>query len=670
MKKIATLFMLFIMMFAVVMPVFAADAETEADLIDLYPERGPGDTRYNQANWALEFAGYRLHFAQDHAKFLSLLKPESIVDGVVDTTVPLTKDALFKYQYGSIGGIILNNTDETITIKGNDDRTSMMAGANRIMVIFDKDGQPVVYENTVTSHKLVKTGEGLAATYRFATAEEIAADDAAEVKTLVSSPVRYVKNDKESKFDIEPITYLKVTTVGLEAGQSHLLAHDPRDLVLEPGAFMLAFGAIERMAPNVHHNEYINNVLFNLVTGKTTAESGDLEYTYEPAKVIIPAALDKNPEVAGIDTYVAPASTFNLTNLLGLDKPLTQKDGDKVLPITGVHATWMHMFDEENNIIYQNKYVGFEAQLLKGEELLETVAFTYDAETDKYTGGNFTKVDVQAIGTVYTVKIVAANIEGTKTEGSFSLTVGVIPPQIKGVKDRASSEGVYIDLLEGITASQGLELDIKNRIKVTAPAGLNVYSPKPGSYKIDLEIPYEGYELVDGKAVKTTLYVRQSYIFTIDDITAPDVFVLNDKYTITTDEYTKVDDAVLANIVAIDNVKNPNNLLYVVNAKTLDLSKPGTYKVSVDVIDEAGNESSVEFNVTVVPAKATVEQVEDAVNEVVVDTEAKLDEVVGNVSNVNEVADGKVGIGAVILVSLGMSALSFAGAVLLLKKKI
>lgn len=655
MKKIATLLMLFIAMFTVVVPVFAAEAAEPTPLIDLYPERGPGDTRYNQANWALEYAGYRLHFAQDHAKFLSLLKPESVVAGVVDTTDPKTIDPLFKFQYSSIGHIMKNDTNQTITVKGNADRTSMMAGANRIMVIFNAQGQPVIYENTVTTVKWVKTETG----YVLATAAEIEADAKlpAEQQKLVSAAVRYVKT--ETGYAVEPITYLKVTTVGLEEGKSYLLNHDPRNVVLEPGAFMLAFGAIERRAENVHHLEYINNVLFDLVKGVKTAPTGKMAYTPEAAKVIIPTALDKDPQVAGIDAFVTPASTFNLTNLLGLDQKLNRVDANnKALPITGVHATWMHMFDAEGKLIYQTKFIGFEAQLFKGEEKLETVAFTYNAETDMYTGGNFTKVDTQAIGSEYTVKIVAKNGEGKETTGSFRLVVGVIPPQFVGVKDRASNEGVYVDLLEGIKSNQGLELDSNYRIVVKKPATLNTYSPKAGKYTIELEIPYEGYEMKDGKAVKVTLYARQSYVLTIDDVTAPEVHVLDNKYTISVGEYDKAEDAILANILALDNVKD-QEMLYVVDAKKVDMTKPGTYTASVTVMDEAGNETVVEFNVTVVPAKASVEQVEQAVTDL---TE--------NVGDVNAVADGKVGIGAVILVSLGMSAISFAGAVLMLKKKI
>jgi len=91
-----------------------------------------------------------------------------------------------------------------------------------------------------------------------------------------------------------------------------------------------------------------------------------------------------------------------------------------------------------------------------------------------------------------------------------------------------------------------------------------------------------------------------SYTLTVDDITAPVALVVNDNYRIIKGQYSNVNQAILANIVAFDNFDAVADLaIYVSNNGGLNLNLPGTYTVEVTVEDEAGNATVRTFTVTV-----------------------------------------------------------------------
>jgi len=101
---------------------------------------------------------------------------------------------------------------------------------------------------------------------------------------------------------------------------------------------------------------------------------------------------------------------------------------------------------------------------------------------------------------------------------------------------------------------------------------------------------------VDEDFVKTA-----SYVLTVDDKTSPMALIVNDNYQVKVGEYTSVDDAILANVVAFDNFDDQADIaMYVSDDDDLDLAVPGTYTVEVTLEDAAGNATVVSFDVVVV----------------------------------------------------------------------
>lgn len=102
-----------------------------------------------------------------------------------------------------------------------------------------------------------------------------------------------------------------------------------------------------------------------------------------------------------------------------------------------------------------------------------------------------------------------------------------------------------------------------------------------------------------------------SYVLTIDDKTAPIALVVNPNYHITVGEYTSVNAAILANVVAFDNASGLADLAkYVSDDDDLDLTVPGTYEVEVTIEDEAGNATVVSFDLVVL-ANAEADAIAD-----------------------------------------------------------
>jgi len=102
-----------------------------------------------------------------------------------------------------------------------------------------------------------------------------------------------------------------------------------------------------------------------------------------------------------------------------------------------------------------------------------------------------------------------------------------------------------------------------------------------------------------------------SYMLTVDDLTAPLLLVVDHHYTIASDEFTTVNNAILSNVVAFDYTDDYSDLaIYVSNAGGMSLTTPGTYTVEVTVEDVAGNTAIVSFPITVVATKTTVADVQ------------------------------------------------------------
>jgi len=109
------------------------------------------------------------------------------------------------------------------------------------------------------------------------------------------------------------------------------------------------------------------------------------------------------------------------------------------------------------------------------------------------------------------------------------------------------------------------------------------------------------------------IVTNSSYMLTVDDLTAPLLLVVDHNYTITTTEFTSVNNAILSNVVAFDYTDDYEDLaIFVSNAGGMSLTTPGTYNVEVTVEDVAGNSAIKSFSITVVAPKVTVAEAQAA----------------------------------------------------------
>ena len=141
------------------------------------------------------------------------------------------------------------------------------------------------------------------------------------------------------------------------------------------------------------------------------------------------------------------------------------------------------------------------------------------------------------------------------------------------------------------------------------------------------DIPYDapvsmviGFPAFDYDIVKDA-----SYTLTVDDVTAPVGIIVNNNYSIVEGQFTNINQAILANVVAFDNFDDADDLaMYVSNNGGLNLTTPGAYTVEVTIEDAAGNATVKTFTVTVInDDKAdTIADLEDQLADAIADLEA------------------------------------------------
>ena len=160
------------------------------------------------------------------------------------------------------------------------------------------------------------------------------------------------------------------------------------------------------------------------------------------------------------------------------------------------------------------------------------------------------------------------------------------------------------------------------------------------SETLDFDKPTEGEHVVTAKVYNQTKYVEKSFIVSIEDVTAPIVFA-KDIITIGVGENF---DVLSGLTYAYDNVDgnlldNNNSSWYNdISVKRLDVTKVGTYPVTLEVYDEASNTVEVSFTVKVVSNeindqlseeiagnKQAIENVESAIAEQFDALNAKID---------------------------------------------
>lgn len=112
------------------------------------------------------------------------------------------------------------------------------------------------------------------------------------------------------------------------------------------------------------------------------------------------------------------------------------------------------------------------------------------------------------------------------------------------------------------------------------------------------------------------IVTEASYMLTVDDMTAPIAMVVNENYSIYAGQYTNINNAILANVIAYDFTDAQEDLvLFVSDNGGLNVSTPGTYTVEVTVEDEAGHTDVVTFDVMVMAALITQADIDDAIDD-------------------------------------------------------
>ncbi len=178
------------------------------------------------------------------------------------------------------------------------------------------------------------------------------------------------------------------------------------------------------------------------------------------------------------------------------------------------------------------------------------------------------------------------------------------------------------------------------------------------------------------------ILTETSYVLTIDDVTPPTPLIVNSDYTIESGQFTNINNAILSNVVAVDNFDTPDQLaIYVSNNGGLNLQEEGTYTVEVTVEDRAGNMATASFDVNVVAPlfteddmnnKANTQDVEDMLDARLLTEEtiqAMIDSAVQEaIDNLPEDETG-ASMGAVVITGAVSALVALTGAVGLMIKK-
>lgn len=177
----------------------------------------------------------------------------------------------------------------------------------------------------------------------------------------------------------------------------------------------------------------------------------------------------------------------------------------------------------------------------------------------------------------------------------------------------------------------------------------------------------------------TDIVKETSYTLTVDDKTAPQLVVVNPNFSFETGDFSSVNNAILSNVVAIDNYDTRNDIaIFVASNGGLSTTVPGTYSVTVSAEDRAGNVTTVDFDIVVVEKEVTEEKVDDKIDEKVTEAEQDLldyvnentltlEEIQALIANKEDIKGTSLGV--TVAISLASSMIAFALAFFLLKKR-
>jgi hypothetical protein len=492
MKKIVVLLLLGFASFALIA---GNSAHAEGELVDLYPYdqqaclEGTNEctnTKLGSSHWTMEFAGHRYHFVRGADRYLAD-KTDENSDGFISA---LELGAL---SWNAFAALTFNNTDEQIILSTTNARTDLSTVVHRMYSYFDENGNLAMFEDHIGTYYIFNDGTVEAPDWRLATQAEADAFDAAadesKPETTRLTHIRMALDDTDADgYVIEPLGYLKWTNAdvdttvdtdpenwstiidGITVAEVELFNGDPNYVVIPAGWTVVSWGTLDRGTANPATTDYIHAMPDYMLDTAVTAAT--FAYDPQPATFAGISALDDDAATAGTNIVAELSEEFTIPNTIS--------------------ASWLNMYNETDDIINSTEKLDFSLIISQDEVDLETINYTYDSGTDSYTASAaITVIDTSVFLAEYDLRWEVTTPESDVTTAYADLVVGVLPPYFEGVADRFESNGLYVDLLEGISADDGYGVDITDSIIVTYPENLNPYNPMPGTYEIDLEFTLE-----------------------------------------------------------------------------------------------------------------------------------------------------------------------------------
>jgi hypothetical protein len=485
-NELKKLVVLLLLGFTVALGFMSSAKAAEGDLIDLYPydqvaclDSLPSctQTKLGNSNWDFEYYGHRYHIVRGSARYVKDFT-DANSDGFISALEMPTM------SWNAFASLIINDTDESVILSTNNVRTDLTSVVHRIYSYFDEDGQLQMFEDHINTYYIFNDGSDATpanANWRLATQAEIdayiaAAADAKPVTTRLAY-IRMALNDTDSNgYVIEPIKYLTWTNVDVNTAVdlnvenwSTIIVGNPNYVGIPAGWTIVSFGTNDRGTFNTKTRDYIKTLPIAMLDD--TVAPFKTVYTPQPAIFTGLTALDDDLVTPGVNIVV------NYNDDFDLDPTVT--------------ASWINMFDTEGKIINSTDKLDYEVTISQNDVDLQTITFTYDTGTSAYiASGPVTVIDSSVFGSGYKATYTVETPEEDVTIATLDIVIGVMPPKFAGIANRYINEGVYIDLLEGVTADDGYGNSKTNDIEVSFPAGFNQYNPLPGMYEIDLSFTH------------------------------------------------------------------------------------------------------------------------------------------------------------------------------------
>lgn len=479
MKKLLSLFA-----FGLILTIgFASQPAKAEDVVELYPYDQQAcldstsectKTKLGDSHWDFMYNGSNWNIPRAGVQYVSEFN-DADNNGTISSTEMTGTD------WSSVGGMYINNTIDEVTIVPSSTNRQDLSGSWRgLWAYFDADGKLQMFESFVTFEFMIyNDGTEEAPDYRLATDAETALFDTAvadETEMPANTEKAYIRlsmDDTDTNgYVIEKINYLNWYKLDLDkvatpdvADWSAITEGDPTNVVIPSGWTVISFGTIERS-----YSPGIKAWGLSLPTAMVDATTANATYSYDdqPAWVNNLAGYDDDSESEGINMVVDFNSTFDLP-----------------MDIT---AEWRNMYDDTSgDLINAVEKLDYTVDITQNDVVLETITYTWNATTTMYdASGAQTVIDTSVFGSGFVANYNVTTPVGDVMVKSADIVVGVFPPTFDGIADRYINEMTTIDLMEGITADDGYGNDITSTVELTKPADLNIYSPIPGNYDIDL----------------------------------------------------------------------------------------------------------------------------------------------------------------------------------------